>query len=417
MKPIFSVLSPNVEEDDIRLARHLISHRFDYQQSNDAQKLAEVIGHYVSVDYAIPFQNGRSALWAIIQSYQWPAGSQIIVPGFTCAAAVNPIIWSNLKPVFIDIDQNLNLDLKQAESKISNRTKAILIQHTFGLPVNMTKVRELADRHNLVVIEDCAHSLGAFFDNQAVGSMGEAAFFSFGRDKILSAVFGGIAVTNNQDLALKIKHQEKAGFQPRWRWVKQQLRHPLLVSRWVQPGYVRVEIGRWILLFFQKTKILSKAMTRSEKKGQPITKGPGRMPNELAVLALNQFLKLERYNHHRQKIADLYRQGLMGLNLKMTDDQPGRIYLKFPIILNNKKAADDLLKYLRTQKIYLYDGWKDSPVVPADVELNALGYLKGSCPRAEELSERIVNLPTHINVSEKDAQRIIRQVRKFLDSL
>lgn len=417
MKPIFSVLSPNVEEDDIRLARHLIHHRSDYQQSNDAQKLAEAISHYLSVDHAIPFQSGRSALWAIIQSYQWPAGSQVIVPGFTCAAAVNPIIWSKLEPIFIDIDQNLNLDLNQVESNISNRTKAILVQHTFGLPVNMTKVRELADRNNLVVIEDCAHSLGGFFENQAVGSMGEAAFFSFGRDKIISAVFGGMAVTHNQDLASKIRHQEKKGVQPNWRWVKQQLRHPLLVSRWVQPAYAQAEIGRWILLFFQKTKILSKAMTRLEKKGQPITKGPSRMPNELAVLALNQFLKLDHYNHHRQKIANLYRQELMGLNLKMTDDQPGRTYLKFPIILTDKKTADDLLKYLRTQKIYLYDGWKDSPIVPADVDLNALGYIKGSCPQAEKLSERIVNLPTHINISTEDAQRIIGQVNKFLNSL
>lgn len=417
MRPVFSVLSPNVEQDDIRLAQHVLKSNSDYRQKDYAQRLAEAVGHYLSVDYAVPFQSGRSALWAIIRNYQWPAGSQIILPGFTCAAAVNPVLWSNLEPVFVDIDHNLNIDLDKIEEKISSKTKAILIQHTFGLPVKMDQVKDLAKRHNLVIIEDCAHSLGAYFEGRAVGSWGEASFFSFGRDKVISSIFGGVAATNSKNLALKIKRAEKEGSQPGQRWIKQQLRHPLLVARWVQPWYRRGELGRRLLLILQKTRILSKAMTRREKRGKLTAMTPMKMPNELAVLALNQFMKLDRYNNHRQIIADFYRSELKDLPLAMTDDQAGRIYLKFPIILSDKKLADDLLKHLRRQKIYLYDGWKNAPIVPSDVDLAAMKYHRGSCPRAEDLSGRIINLPTHINVSKEDAARVVQEIKKFLTSL
>lgn len=417
MKPIFSVLSPNVEQDDIRLAQNVLENIFDYHRKNYAQQLAEAVGQYLSADYVIPFQNGRSALWAIIRSYQWPAGSQIILPGFTCAAAVNPVIWSGLEPVFIDVDHNLNIDLNKVEQKISKKTRAILIQHTFGLPVAMDRVKDLAQRHNLVVIEDCAHSLGAYFQNRPVGGWGEASFFSFGRDKIISSVFGGVAATNNKKLGSEIKQAEQEGRQPSQGWVKQQLRHPLLVARWVQPYYLRGELGRRLLLILQKTRILSKAMTRREKRGELTAMAPMKMPNELAVLALNQFAKLDRYNNHRQTIADFYRSKLKTLPVSMTDDKIGRVYLKFPIILPDQKSADGLLRYLRRQKIYLYDGWKDTPIVPSDVDLAAMRYHWGSCPRAEDLSGRIVNLPTHINVSQEDAARVVQEIENFFTSL
>ncbi len=417
MKPIFSALSPNIEQDDLRLARHLLKNTSEYSQGDYGQRLAEEIGHYLGVKHASSFQSGREALWAISQSLAWPVDSEILVPGFTCAAAINPLIWSGLKPVFVDINQSLNIDLDLIEAKITQKTKGILVQHTFGLPVDMARIRELAEKHNLTVIEDCAHSLGARFQGQLTGTWGEAAFFSFGRDKIISSVFGGLAVSNDPKLGNSIRKLQKESEFPEKKWIRKQLRHPVLTARWVQPWYGRGEAGRKLLLAFQKTGILSKAMTREEKRGERPSVGPMKLPNELAVLALNQFLKLDRFNDHRNQLAIFYRKKLADLPVVMPPEAPERVYLKFPLIMPSKEMSNKLLQELRRQNIYLYDGWKDSPVVPSDVQLSAMGYEVGICPMAEDLSGRLVNLPTHINVSLDDATRISDLVQSFFKAL
>lgn len=417
MKPLFSALSPNIESDDLHLVDHLLKQGHKYQGEDHVRQLTDNAAHFLGVDRVFAFQNGRSALWAIVRSFDWPIGSEVILPGFTCAAAVNPFLWAGLKPIFADIDQSLNVDAAKIEFLVSEKTKAILVQHTFGLPADLQRIKEISLKHDLVLIEDCAHSLGASFQGRLLGTWGDASFFSLGRDKIISSVFGGLALANRSDLFSGLKKEEKQALVPSGRWIRQQLRHPRLVARWVQPWYGRRQAGRKMLLFFQKTGILSKAMTRREKNGGQIASRPGQMPKEMAVLAVNQLSKLERYNRHRAEIASFYRKELAGSGLILPCDGPGRIYLKFSLIMPDKDSADRALGYLRGRGIHLYDGWKDSPVVPSDVRLSAMGYQKGDCPLAEDLSSRLVNLPTHANISKTDAARIVRELKIFLATL
>lgn len=415
MKSLFSALSPNVEQDDLALVHHLIKGEKEYYRGAK-ELLTSSFSDYMGAG-AIAFQSGRSALWAIMKSFSWPKDSEIIVPGFTCAAAVNPIIWAGLKPVFVDINESLNIDLSLIEESINQKTKAILVQHTFGLPVDMDQIKNIAKKYNLKIVEDCAHSLGASFNNKLTGVWGDASFFSFGRDKIISSVFGGMAVSKDKEIIKRISQIERRSKTLPKNWTRQQLRHPLLVDRWVKPLYNKKEIGRKILLIFQKSGILSKSMSRNEKRAIPPEIFPAKIPDELAMLALFQFGKIERYNKHRSQLAEYYEKSLKGLPIIMPRNDVGRIYLKFPIIIADRSLADRLLKFLRHNNIYLYDGWKNSPIVPSDVLLSSMNYKMGSCPLAENLSSRIVNLPTHINISLDDAARISKTTIGFFNSL
>lgn len=415
MKSLFSALSPNIEKDDLLLVKKILKRSVD-EDINHVQILTGLFDEYLG-GKSSAFQSGRMAFWAILRAFSWPAESEIIVPGFTCAAAINPIIWSELKPVFVDIDENLNIDIEKIEPKISEKTKGILVQHTFGLPVDMIKIKELAGKYNLKIIEDCAHSLGSNFREKLIGSWGDAAFFSLGRDKIISSVFGGLALTNDPLLADRLASLSQKAGSPSNKWVKQQLRHPLLTAGLIMPYYNKKELGRKILLFSQKIGLLSKAMTREEKMGKMKSDELMQMPQSLAILAINQFSKLNYYHQHRIEIADFYHEKLKGLPVLLPQKDAERTYLKFNIIFPDKRAADNMLKYFRSQNIYLYDGWKDSPIVPSDIDLSAMQYQKGICPIAEDLSERLVNLPTHINISIEDASRIIETIKSFLKTL
>ena len=117
-------------------------------------------------------------------------GDEVLVQAFTCVAVPNSVLWAQATPVYADIDATLNIDPIDVEKKITNRTKAIIVQHTFGIPADMDALVALAKKHNILLIEDCAHSLGATYKGKKVGTFGDAAFFSFGRDKVVSSVFG-----------------------------------------------------------------------------------------------------------------------------------------------------------------------------------------------------------------------------------
>ncbi len=415
IKPIFLALSSNTEPDDFVLAQDLFNNPSNHEGDHCVEQLIDCFKDYLGAKEVFAFDSGRSALYRIVQSFNLPKGAGVMVPGFTCAAAVNPLIWAGLKPVFVDIDQSLNINQEDLVSKIRPGVKVVLAQHTFGLPLDMDFISRISQENELLIIEDCAHSLGASWRGKLTGSWGQASFFSFGRDKIISSVFGGLAVLNDQNLVKTMKRFRKNTTLPSKKWIRQQLKHPLLVEKWIKPLYGYGEIGRKMLLFLQKTGWLSKSMTREEKRGQ--FRPAKAMPEAMAALALNQFLKLDKFNLHRQEIADFYRHELSDLPLSLPSFNSERVYLKFPVILPDKDMADKFIHRMRAEKIYLYDGWRGSPIVPADTCLTAMKYLVGDCPTAEDICQRLVNLPTHININLSDAERMTKVIKQYFYSL
>jgi len=415
-RPIFISLSPNVQKDDFWLAFRLIFMPWKWKKGQEIKKLEEKFKNYLGVNNAFSFNSGRSTFMAILKSLELGEGREVLLQGFTCNAAVNPVIWSGLKPIFVDIEKGtLNMSPADLERKITSNSRVVVVQHTFGFPAKIEEILAICQKYNLILIEDCAHSLGAEYRHKKIGTFGKAAFFSFGRDKIISSVYGGMAVTNDAFLAEKIGKNRKDYKYPSYYWVLQQLLHPVLIKILVMPFYNFFGFGKIILVGLQKLRIISKAMTKSEKQGIMPKYFPKRMPNGLAILALRQLSKIEKFNEHRRKISETYRQGLRESSFYLLEPEGierKNVYMRFPI-LSEHNESDEILKYFRKQNIFLDDGWRKSPIVPMGTNTDKINYFKGSCPIAEDISQRIVNLPTHINISLEKAEGIKKLLKNF----
>lgn len=364
--------------------------------------LEEEFKNYLGIKHAVAFNSGRSALMAILKSLNFQKGDEILVQAFTCNAVPNPILWVGLKPVYVDCGEDFNIDIQDLRKKISPKSRAVIVQHTFGFPALMDEILEICRLHNLIVIEDCAHSLGAEYRRKKVGTFGKAAFFSFSRDKVISSVYGGIAVTNDDGLAEKLReYQQKIGNPPR-RWTIRQLLHPILMNTVILPTYSL--FGKYVLIAFQVLGILSKAVDWKEKRGKKPSYFPKRMPESLAVLAAHQLRKLNRFNDHRRKMAQFYFEQLQNTDFLLPKLSPDTspIFLRFPI---RHPKAHEIMKECWKNNVLIGD-WYTVPIAPHDTKLAILQYREGSCPTAEKLAKETLNLPTQITISQEEAQKI-----------
>lgn len=402
-RPISISLSPNVEKDDVFLALKLILRLRRWKRGDAVAKLENIFKNYLGAKHAVSFNSGRSALMAIFNALGFQKGDEILLQAFTCNAVPNPVLWSGLKPVFIDCDEKtFNMDFEDLAKKLTKRSRAVIIQNTFGFPADVDEILEICRQNNLILIEDCAHSLGSEYKGRKVGTFGKAAFFSFSRDKVISSVYGGMAITNDDELARRLnEYQEKIGC-PSYFWIFQQLLHPVLMNYFILPTYRFC--GVYFLVLFQWLRIVSKAVHWKEKRGLRPGYFPKRLPNALAILALNQFKKLEKFNNHRRKTAAIYVKELSDTKYKIqnTGYIEGSVVLRFPVLHEN---AHKIIKKAWRKNILIGD-WYTTPIAPHDTKPEKFGYKIGDCPKAEKLAKITLNLPTHINISAKEAKLV-----------
>ena len=410
--PISISLSPNTERDDILLAFGLLFYPWKWRKGFAIEDLEKRFTDYLGLKYTLSFNSGRSAFLAILKSLNLEPGSEVLLQAFTCNAAANPIIWAEFNPVYVDCrEDTFNIDVNDLEKKITSRSRVLVVQHTFGLPAEMDRILEIARKHNLILIEDCAHSLGAEYHNKRAGTFGDVAFFSFSRDKIISSVYGGMVATNDGPLAERIRGYRESIDYPSRFWIFQQLLHPILMNWLILPTYNFLFLGRTILIFSQWFRVLSKAVHRKEKKGKKPPYFPARMPNALAYLALNQFDKLGRFNDYREELADFYFNDLkeFPFGLPQVPADVKHAFLRFTI--KHPRAYEIIRRAWR--KNLLIGDWYISPVAPYDTKLDKLKYEPGSCPKAEKLAQITFNLPTHINISSKEARKVANFLKDF----
>lgn len=429
MKPIFISLSPNVEKEDRRLAWQLLWQSWRWKRGRAIALCEQWFREYFSVVHAWSVNSGRSGLFLILKALEIREGDEVLLQAFTCNAVPNPVLWVGATPIYVDInEETLNIDPADFEKKITPRAKAVIVQHTFGYPADMDRILAIAKKYNLVVIEDCAHALGGAYtpppqggrkgEGKKLGTLGDVAFFSFGRDKVVSSVYGGMIITKDAVIARRIEAIYNNILYPGLYWIKQQLRHPI-VMEWIMRWY---SVGKFLLVALQKLHLLSLAVQPKEKRGLKPLFFPRRLPNALAALAYSQLQRLERFNTHRRKIAQIYSSSLarpvttpsfvIGVEKyhHLQSQNPSEaIFLRYTVRHPN---AHSILKQARKEGLYLGD-WYTSPIAPVDTDLSAMRYTPGSCPRAERLSREVLNLPTHIRVTENDAKRIIDVLDKL----
>jgi dTDP-4-amino-4,6-dideoxygalactose transaminase len=406
MKTIVTTLSPNTERDDRALAWRVLFRPWLWQKGSAVTKLEQQFALTVGAKHAVSFDSGRSALLAVLQCLGVGKGDEVLVPGFTCVVVPNAVLFDGAKPVYTDVTDDWNVDVKLLEASITPQTKAILVQHTFGRVADIDAIVSLARKHKLFVIEDCAHALGATHNGKQVGSFGDAAIWSFGRDKCISCVHGGMATTSIASLADTLVGFQKNLKLPSIFITKRQLLHPILFG-WILPLY-RSGFGKALLVFSQKLGVLTKVMTAGEKRGVRPAHHPARLANALALLALHQLEKIDRFTAHRRKIAGMYADTLKGSDYSYPALRSEDTYLMFSV----RHPHAEKIRQLCKKSGILLGVWRDSNIVPPDTARNAVGYVPGSCAVAEVLAEETLNLPTHGNVTEGDVRRITEVLLK-----
>lgn len=378
-----------------------------WKRGRAVEILEEHFARYHGVDRAYAVGSGREALYVILKALNLNPGDEIILQSFTCMVVVNSIVWSGLTPVYCDIDESFNLNPEKLESIINSKTKAVIVQHTFGIPAKLEKIRKICRERNLILIEDCAHAMGAMINGKKVGTMGDFGFYSLGRSKVISAVSGGIIICNNNKFLPELEREYAKLKGLPTGLIFQNLMHPLICS--LAKATYGWGFGKILMVAGQKLKLLSFEVNKAEKQGVMKSPFPCQMPNALAKLALIQFSLLNKFNGHRRKLAKKYFEKLKG-DFELIDPAkfPGAIFLRYPVLVKNPAK---ILKAAKQKGIILGD-WYNVPVAPSDINEHKSGYRKGNNPHTESICRQVINLPTQQNISEMDADRIINLLNK-----
>lgn len=216
---LVSLARPDISDLEKEYVSEAISSGWISSVGPFIEKFEHKFASLFGAKYAISANNGTTALHLALVAAGVGPGDEVIVPTLTYIASANVIRYVGAKPVFVDSsEQSLNLDETQIESQISSKTKAIIAVHLYGVPVNMTYLRSICDKYKLILIEDCAEAHGAMVHGSYVGTMGDIGVFSFFGNKILSTGEGGALLTNNMELADRIRLFRGQGMDPHRRY-------------------------------------------------------------------------------------------------------------------------------------------------------------------------------------------------------
>ena len=348
------------------------------------------------------FWKGRVALYALLRALGMGPGDEIVLPGFTCVVVPNAIRLVGAIPVYADIEADgYNLDPALAAECVTPRTRALLVQHTFGIPARMHELVELARQHRLLLIEDCAHVIGGEHEGRRLGTFGDAAFFSFQWSKPYTTGLGGMATARAGAIGARLAevHRE-AALPPRAARLRLSAQYHayrrLFTPRlaWPAQDVLRAASARGLLVGSSSV---------AELEGDlPIDHG-WRMAAAQERAGERLLPTVPGRNAHARCLARLYDESIEAAGWAAAARPQNTALLRYPIQVANK---EQLLRAARAAHVEM-GSWFESPLHPVALEKHIrFGYLEGHCPRAELAARRLVNLPLHPRVSPSEARRI-----------
>lgn len=198
-------MTPDIQESDIEAAAEVLRSGM-IVQGVFVEKLENTIASYLNVKHAVAVSNGTASLHIALIALGIGYGDEVIVPALSYIATANVVELVGATPIFVDVSADtFNINVKEIENKITNKTKCIIPVHEFGLACDISEVLKIAKKYNLKVIEDAACALGATYKGQYAGTFGNAGSFSFHPRKAITGGEGGLIVTNDDSLAQKFR--------------------------------------------------------------------------------------------------------------------------------------------------------------------------------------------------------------------
>lgn len=176
------------------------------------EEFENALATYHQMPHAVAVSSGTAALHLAIRALNIGAGDEVIVPSFTFIAVANAVLYEKATPIFVDIDPvTLNMDHACVEASITSRTRAIIVVHNFGVPAEMDALMQLANCHNIAVIEDACEAIGATYNGQRVGSFGDISTFAFYPNKQITSGEGGALLVRDAQLASRLRALRNQG--------------------------------------------------------------------------------------------------------------------------------------------------------------------------------------------------------------
>lgn len=381
-------------------------------KANTTYKIALADYLSVSSENISFFWKGRVALYALMKAYGIKKDDEVILPAFTCVVVPNAIIYCQAKPIYVDINpQTLNCDAEEIRKKITQKTKFIIAQNTFGLSSDLDAIMVIAKEKNIIVIEDCTHGLGGFYKGRKNGTIADASFFSTQWNKPFSTGIGGMAYVHDKDVAKKMKSIEKTSKAPSF---LERVQLSVLLS---VRSIMKAPAVYWPMIklyrFLSKNNLVV-GSSQGNELDNPILPDDflKQMANVQLKKGISELMKLNQYVSHRVKVAAQYDEALRKLGFKINTHKD-HSYLKYPLLVKNRKLFFELAA---KKNIELGD-WFISPIHPITEQFHLWQYDFGKFPIAEYVSAQIVNLPTHIDMGPKAVERVLSFLNENKDQL
>ena len=331
------------------------------------KEFEEKFAKYIGTKYAVSCNSGTSALELICRSLKI-SGKEIIVPSNTFIASVNAILNSGCKPIFADCGEDMCIDIKSIEKKITKNTSAIMVVHIGGIITkDIFKIKKLCEKKKIFLIEDAAQAHGSSLNKKKAGTFGTAAGFSFFSTKVMTTGEGGMVTTNNLKLVKRMKSMREFG----------------KVKKGIYQNY-HTSIGyNW------------------------------RLGEVNSLMGLMQLKSINKFINGRKKIAKIYDKELSGIkniDLIKPSDNEGHNYFKYIILLKNKKR-ETVHKYLVKNSIspsgYVYE-------IPLHKQPIFKKYNKIKLVNSEKYCSKHFCLPIFYNMKTSQANYVIKVLKKIL---
>ena len=380
------------------------------------QLLKEQIAECLSItpNSVFLYWKGRVALYAILEAIGIKGGDEIILPAFTCVVAVNPIVYLGARPIYVDIDPTTyNMDVSKIEAKITQKTRVILAQNTFGLAPDLDRIFAVADKYKLMVIEDCAHGFGGSYKGRPNGTIADASFFSSQWNKPFSTGLGGFAVAREPGIARKLKELEKTFKKPSLK--DEMVLKVLLFARERLDSnlyWPALKTYRWL----SKNNLILGSSQGEELEGPVKQRGFEKGFSETqANRGIEELTGFDKVLDYRKTVASAYARILLRLGIEPPYEPAyaRHTYLRFPLLVKDRTT---FLRSAEKEKLELGD-WFLSPIHPTAKNFELWHYRWGENPIAERISRHIVNLPSHTKIDENYVHKAARFLEKNRDNI